>query len=410
MCISAHCSDPDLERRPVKYSNRHSTAHNSSKSEVQPASAQVLRQTQFMGKPLLASDPLMSMSAIGRPWNSPDVREFEAFHPNIGYVTARDGQRQELFLRLDKAAIFTKVYEKSEPPTAQDETTGHRAERSPTYQAFSKAAVTIPVFYAAADGLTRSGLFTTPPTSPRAGLQLSTTNVDLNPTGKAEKVTESVYLSSERPKPLYQAYRPPTSQESNTSRSFLGKSLRPILTTSVQDADYSIINVSTPDVSPRLCPRIRTGAPRRFSFDFDAPEDWEYIDAYSRTHSRSNSIGETAPCLKDRNFITDRAELFITESPQEIDEAPFCDVSPVTTDETESTSPSSGTTISPISPEAYMSSGPAPFPTTRYYASAIYQFGRFVSRRQTPYGTVKLPHHVINRSEDGKARFELEAA
>lgn len=45
-----------------------------------------------------------------------------------------------------------------------------------------------------------------------------------------------------------------------------------------------------------------------------------------------------------------------------------------------------------------------PQPTTRFYGSAIYAHGRFLSRRKTPRGTIKLRSHA---SVEGEA-FEMK--
>ena len=258
--------------------------------ELEPATTDVLRQTQFMGKPLLVNSHIMSNSSIAYPGHSPTAQAFAAFHPYIGSITAKDGRRQELYLRLNKTSLVTKAYEKQPPPRGPSPTLEIRSE-PPDYQPFSRLIVTGPATWPANDVLSKSGLFLTPPSSP-AKLKGCFPEIT---TGQPQAQRAS-----------YEPYRPTaatsapklTSTEDASKRSlkpsrpniaykpYTGIPLpNPILTISVQDTNYNSVETVTPEPSQPQSATSLSDSPtsRRFSFDSNAPPDWELIRGSLRT-------------------------------------------------------------------------------------------------------------------------------
>ncbi|KAK5077811.1 hypothetical protein LTR70_000044 [Exophiala xenobiotica] len=357
-----------------------------------PASTEVLRQTQFMGKPLLVNEPLMSMSAIAYPGDLPTAQGFAAFHPNIGRITAKDGRRQELFLRLNKMSMVTKAYQKQSPPQGPTPPVAQRKE-APKYQPFSKVVPTAPAIWPADDILSKSGLFTTPPTSPQ------------QPKGRFPEIT-----TRRMPAPIstYEAYRPTTTAAAPKLTSTAEASKRPLKrartnvaykprAASVQDTDYNFIDLASPSPSPSPPTAASSPSPRKFSFDANAPADWELIQTPSR-HSASASAPPPPPSrtptpppkdlplrtrtrnrnrtsqtlLYNSNSSSSADELYFTPLPS-LAECPSLETINLNATERVCESIDIATAV-PAS---------APLPTTRFYGSPVYTQARFMRRRST---------------------------
>ncbi|KAK5943949.1 hypothetical protein PMZ80_003230 [Knufia obscura] len=377
--------------------------------ELEPASTNVLRQTQFLGKPLLVNEPLMSRSAIAYSSDSPTAQSFAAYHPDIGHVAAKDGRRQELYLRLNKTSVTMGAYERALPPRGPTPpVVGQRGltEHLPV----PKVSARCPAIWPANDVVSKSGLFITPPTSPA------------EPQGQLPEVTTRRWSST------YDAYSPADSinapltstddaskrplkhaRASIAYKTYTGKPLpKPILTASVQDTDYDFIDMATPSPSPPSDSSSSSSSNRKFSFDADAPPDWQIIEASTQHTTPRARYPEDLTLRHSQTFIARNSanELYFTTSPFSMESQPSHPSPNLTTiSPRRNSSPSSSPlSISITSLETIDSTTPPPQPTTRFYPSAILAHGRFQSRRKTPRGTVKLRSHADVEGEE----FEMK--
>ena len=305
-------------------------------SDIEPSTTHVLRRTHFMGSPLLVNEPVMAMSAIAYPSDSPTAADFAAFHPNIGRVETRGGRRHSLFLRLGKDAIDTKVYQKPETPHTSPSSDTSSLKKGIVYESFSGGSVRFPKMRSKDNLRSRSGLFTTPPSSP----------------------------IGRRP---YEAYSASATVSSRPRKS----APKPILTVSVDDLDYAFIDMVSPSPSPAISidtpPSRKTNNERKFSFDANATPDWEIVEA--------NALQRSGLAASTADMPPSPITAFLSGQP--------------------------ATQITALADETFLPQTPVPLPTTRFYNSAFYAFGRFTSRRQTPHGTVKLHYqHVTGLGDD----------
>ena len=383
--------------------------------ELEPVTTDVLRQTQFMGKPLLVNNHIMTMSSIACRGDSPTAQAFAAFHPYIGSITARDGRRQELYLRLNKTSLVTKAYEKQLPPRGPSPPIDVRSE-PPEYQPFSRLVVTEPAICPANDMLSNSGLLLTLPSSPakpkgrfpnRQTRQSPAQRASYGPYQPAAATSAPILTSTEDASK--RSLKP--SRPNIAHKPYIGKPLpTPVLTVFALDTDYSLIEKGNPEPSlPQpATPLSGSSTARKFSFDFDSLPDWELIRGSPRTSTLPSNLRHTVPPPRDLTLRTSQtflAESYIgllpspnltTISPRtktSLPESPGPELpSPsilVDAQLTRSPSPIDITAVETVDTQPRI-----PYPTTRFYGSAIWTYGGALSRRWTSKGTIKVGRYV----------------
>jgi len=215
---------------------------------------------------------------------------------------------------------MTKAYEEQSPPQGVTLPSTEQKD-APWCQAFCKTPMTLPTTWPADDILSKSDLFTAPPTSPTWSKgrfqEISTRQMPVR-SSTYEAWQPAVATAAPKLTSTAEASRRPL-KHARTSliyKSDTGKSHpTPILNASVQDTDYDFIDLASPEASPPTAASSLSS--RRFSFDANAPADWELIQIPSRQPAPAPGRTPTPPPkdMTPRTSLSPTDELYFTRLP-----------------------------------------------------------------------------------------------
>jgi len=385
--------------------------------ELSPFSAEILGRVHFFGEPLLVSGSTPDIPANPYSRNGVPAKQYIAYPADSQSMVTGHGKRNTRLLQFGKMAL-AKAYEKPKPTVTEQMVLQKAPLARPQYQSFSQSAVELPTFSDRRNPISGSGFFTTPISSPMKPIfELEA------PQGKPEQNASTqhkvfraypgVTLAKEsmvNTSTEYKAYQTLPSQAPPTVAQV------PILTASMQDTDYTFVDLVSPEPSPAksVSSSSEDRHSRRFSFEHGAPDDSVIIEqSYHCSHQNARATNENrylgsfldldsdSDDDEDENMspisppspLPEHHTHLVTDSPRSYYALPSMQNSPLSSTVRDGPSPLLTTKSTPeSSPPA--SPVPVPPPTTRYYPMAFAASGgRSSLRYRGPHGTIKNPHH-----------------
>ncbi|KAJ9651568.1 hypothetical protein H2198_009154 [Neophaeococcomyces mojaviensis] len=338
--------------------------------EFNSSSPNLLRHTCFLSESLPVNGSVSRMYAPTYSSDGVPIEQFIVCHSD-SKPAVTGHERENMFSWRPGKMENIKAFEKLELPAPKETGISNFPLGQLQHKDFARSAIESPNFIACKSRLPELRPSTTPMLSPEA------------PRFEMEvyqgKPKQSAYIRHEASMACPGTTHMNNSTDYAAYHTFPISARVPILTTSIQDFDFTFVDLVSPEPSlVEALPLTPTsGRSRRFSFEFGAPDDSLTIEESYQASLQHGRLFEDTNCAGSFLGLDSDAK----GDEIEID----CSILPPSPLLTTKSTPEPTPLPSPM---------PTSLPKTRYYPGALAALGGYLSlRRKGPRGTLKISHY-----------------